>query len=80
MEIISEHACFGGTVGFYRHTSTVNNCDMQFSVFQPPQAADGPVPVVTFLSGLTCTEETFMVKGGAQRILWTGCRFLPECH
>jgi S-formylglutathione hydrolase len=39
MEIISEHSCFGGTVGFYRHASTVNNCDMQFSVFQPPQAS-----------------------------------------
>ncbi len=68
MEIISEHACFGGTVGFYRHTSAVNNCDMQFSVYQPPQAADRRVPVVTFLSGLTCTEETFMIKSGAERI------------
>jgi len=68
VETLSEYSCFGGTVGFYRHASTVNNCDMQFSVFQPPQAADGPVPVVTFLSGLTCTEETFMIKSGAQRI------------
>jgi len=67
MEIISEHACFDGKVGFYRHPSAVNNCDMQFSVFQPLQAANGPVPVVTFLSGLTCTEETFMLKSGAQR-------------
>ncbi len=67
MEIISEHACFDGKVGFYRHPSAVNNCDMQFSVFQPSQAAIGPVPVVTFLSGLTCTEETFMIKSGAQR-------------
>jgi len=41
---------------------------MQFSVYQPPQAASGSVPVVTFLSGLTCTEETFMIKSGAQRI------------
>jgi S-formylglutathione hydrolase len=41
---------------------------MQFSVFVPPQAADGKVPVVTFLSGLTCTEENFMVKSGAQRV------------
>ncbi|MCH8303120.1 MAG: S-formylglutathione hydrolase [Proteobacteria bacterium] len=68
MEIISEHACFGGKVGFYRHASAVNNCDMQFSVYQPPQAVDRPVPVVTFLSGLTCTEETFMIKSGAERI------------
>ena len=68
METLKEYSCFGGTVGFYRHPSAVNNCDMQFSVFQPSQAADGPVPVVTFLSGLTCTEETFMIKSGAQRV------------
>ena len=68
METLREYSCFDGTVGFYRHPSAVNNCDMQFSVFQPSQAADGPVPVVTFLSGLTCTEETFMIKSGAQRV------------
>ena len=68
METISEHACFGGKVGFYRHASAVNNCDMQFSMFQPPQASTGSVPVVTYLAGLTCTEETFMIKAGAQRI------------
>jgi S-formylglutathione hydrolase len=54
-------------MGFYRHASAANNCDMQFAVYVPPQAADGKVPVVTFLSGLTCTEENFMVKSGAQR-------------
>ena len=68
METLSEHAAFGGTVGFYQHRSSANNCDMQFSVFVPPQAADGPVPVLTYLAGLTCTEETFMIKGGAQRV------------
>lgn len=68
IETISEHPCFGGEVGFYRHASDVNNCTMQFSVYVPPQAQGGPVPVVTFLSGLTCTEETFMIKSGAQRI------------
>ncbi|MDH4107073.1 MAG: S-formylglutathione hydrolase [Gammaproteobacteria bacterium] len=68
LEVISEHACFGGTVGFYRHRSTVNACDMRFAVFQPPQAASGPVPVLTWLAGLTCTEETFMIKAGAQRV------------
>jgi S-formylglutathione hydrolase len=68
MEKLSEHRSFGGTVGFYRHRSTVNNCDMQFSVFVPAQAADAPVPALTWLSGLTCTEETFMIKSGAQRI------------
>jgi S-formylglutathione hydrolase len=68
LETISETNCFGGRIGFYRHASRANNCDMQFSVFVPPQAADGNVPVVTFLSGLTCTEENFMVKSGAQRV------------
>jgi S-formylglutathione hydrolase len=68
IETLSETRCFGGTIGFYRHSSAVNNCDMQFSVFVPPQAASGKVPVLTFLSGLTCTEENFMVKSGAQRV------------
>lgn len=68
IETISEHPCFGGKVGFYRHASAANHCDMRFSVFVPPQAAKTRVPVLTFLSGLTCTEETFMIKSGAQRI------------
>ncbi|MEO1204400.1 MAG: S-formylglutathione hydrolase [Pseudomonadota bacterium] len=68
IERLSETNCFSGRIGFYRHASRVNDCDMQFSVFVPPQAADGPVPVLTFLSGLTCTEENFMVKSGAQRV------------
>ena len=67
LQTISETCCFGGTMGTYRHASAVNQCDMQFAVFVPPQAAAGKVPVVTFLSGLTCTEENFMVKSGAQR-------------
>ena len=68
METISTHQSFGGTTGFYRHTSDVNSCDMQFAVYTPPQAADGPVPVLIYLAGLTCTEETFMIKAGAQRL------------
>jgi S-formylglutathione hydrolase len=68
LETLSETRCFGGKMGFYRHSSSANDCDMQFSVFVPPQAAESAVPVVTFLSGLTCTEENFMVKSGAQRI------------
>ena len=68
IETLSETGCFGGQIGFYKHASQVNSCDMQFSVFVPPQAADGKVPVLTFLSGLTCTEENFMVKSGAQRV------------
>ena len=68
LETLSEHGAFGGKVGFYRHRSETNNCDMQFSVFLPPQAAERNVPVLTYLAGLTCTEETFMTKAGAQRL------------
>jgi S-formylglutathione hydrolase len=68
LETISEHGCFGGKMGFYRHVSAVNHCDMRFAVFVPAQARDAKVPVLTFLSGLTCTEETFMIKSGAQRV------------
>ena len=67
LETLSETSCFGGRIGFYRHASAANDCDMQFSVFVPPQAQDGKVPVLTFLSGLTCSEENFMIKSGAQR-------------
>ena len=64
----SEHACFGGTVGFYSHESAETGTEMNFSVFLPPQARSGKVPTVTYLAGLTCTEETFMIKAGAQRL------------
>lgn len=64
---IGEHACFGGVQGFYAHESTQCAAEMRFSVYRPPQAKDGPVPVLWYLSGLTCTEETFPVKAGAQR-------------
>ena len=56
IETLSETNCFGGRIGFYKHASVANDCDMQFSVFVPPQAANGMVPELTFLSGLTCTE------------------------
>lgn len=68
IETISEHPSFGGTVGFYRHAAASTQCDMQFSVYIPPQAKHGSVPVVTWLSGLTCNEQTFMIKSGAQRV------------
>lgn len=68
IETLSEHTAFNGTIGFYRHDSTSNNCPMQFSVFQPLQAKSESVPVVTYLAGLTCTEETFMIKSGALRV------------
>ncbi|MEB3212494.1 MAG: S-formylglutathione hydrolase [Leptolyngbyaceae bacterium] len=61
------HACFGGTTGFYTHSSTACNGEMNFSVYVPPQADSGSVPVLYFLSGLTCTDENFMAKAGAQR-------------
>ena len=65
---LSEHACFGGVQGFYRHDSTETGTSMQFGVFVPPQAQAGPVPVLFYLAGLTCTEETFAIKAGAQRL------------
>jgi len=68
LETVAEHACFGGVQGFYRHDSTQTATPMRFSVYRPPQAAAGPVPAVWFLSGLTCTEENFTIKAGAQRV------------
>lgn len=67
IETRSSHACFGGTVGFFTHASTETKTPMNFSVFTPPQAKDGKVPGLVYLAGLTCTEETFMIKAGAQR-------------
>ncbi len=65
--LISENRCFDGTVGFYSHRSETCNSEMRFAVYQPPQAKSQPVPVLYFLSGLTCTEENFMAKAGAQQ-------------
>jgi len=66
MKTISENASFGGIQGVYSHTSAACNCEMTFAVYLPPQAVDGPVPVLWYLSGLTCTHENAMVKAGAQ--------------
>ena len=68
LETISEHACFGGVQGYYRHASTAIGLPMRLGVYRPPQAAAGPVPALVWLAGLTCTEETFAIKAGAQRI------------
>ncbi len=68
VETLSEHRCFGGVQGFYRHESAAIGLPMRFGVFLPPQAAKGPVPVLFYLAGLTCTEETFAIKAGAQRL------------
>ena len=67
IETISEHACFGGVQGFYRHDSSLIGLPMKFGVYRPPQASAGPVPVLFYLAGLTCTEETFAIKAGAQQ-------------
>ena len=67
LELLSEQRCFDGVQRFYRHASQVIGLPMRFSVFVPPQAEGGRVPVLFFLAGLTCTEETFMIKAGAQR-------------
>ena len=67
LEQVAAHRCFGGTQGFYRHASAETGTPMRFAVFVPPQAASGPRPVLYFLSGLTCTEENFTTKAGAQR-------------
>lgn len=65
---VSQTACFGGTQGYYSHEAETTGCTMRFSVFTPPQAKDGKVPVLWYLSGLTCTEDNATVKAGFQRV------------
>ncbi len=71
-ELLSEHGCFGGLQRFYKHESQLIGLAMKFSLFLPPQAvierAGGKVPALVYLAGLTCNEETFMTKAGAQRL------------
>ncbi|HKM63992.1 MAG TPA: S-formylglutathione hydrolase [Acidisphaera sp.] len=67
-ERVSAQRCFGGTQYVFRHRSETTGTDMRFAAFVPPQAEAKPAPVVWFLSGLTCTEENFTVKAGAQRV------------
>jgi len=67
MERIEHRACFGGWQDVYRHESKALGCTMQFAIYLPPQAQDGTVPVLYWLSGLTCTEQNFITKAGAQR-------------
>jgi S-formylglutathione hydrolase len=68
INLISEHACFGGKQRFYSHESRECRTEMRFSVYVPPQAEERSVPVLYYLAGLTCSEETFMTKAGAQRV------------
>jgi S-formylglutathione hydrolase len=68
MKLLSAHACFGGTQHFVAHESRECAAEMRLAVYEPPQARHGRVPVLYYLSGLTCTEETFAIKAGAQRL------------
>jgi S-formylglutathione hydrolase len=66
METVSENKAFGGIQGVYKHGSASCNCDMTFGLFLPEEAREGPVPLLWYLSGLTCTHENAMTKAGAQ--------------
>jgi S-formylglutathione hydrolase len=67
VNLLAEHACWGGTQRFFQHDSRECAAAMRFAVYEPPQARRGRVPVLYYLAGLTCTEETFAIKAGAQR-------------
>ena len=67
MERLERHHCFGGRQEVWTHHAETLGCEMRFGVYLPPQADDGPCPVLYFLSGLTCTEQNFITKSGAQR-------------
>jgi S-formylglutathione hydrolase len=68
IEILSEQRCFGGIQGFYRHASALSGGDMKFGVYMPPLSQGARAPVLYYLAGLTCNEETFAIKAGAQRL------------
>jgi S-formylglutathione hydrolase len=68
IQLLSEHACFGGKQQFYKHDSRETRGPMKFSVYLPPQAKSGKVPVLYYLAGLTCTDETFPTKAHAQAV------------
>ncbi len=67
MELVSDSRSFGGRQKVFRHPSTSCGCEMTFAAYLPPQAEHGPVPVLWYLSGLTCTHENAMTKGGFQQ-------------
>ncbi len=68
LERVSESLCFGGRLGVYAHHSAQTRTKMSFSVYLPPAAAHGPCPALYYLAGLTCTQDTFVQKAGAQRL------------
>ncbi|MEM1170384.1 MAG: S-formylglutathione hydrolase [Cyanobacteria bacterium P01_H01_bin.35] len=67
IKLVKQHQCFGGTVSYYFHSSFTCNIEMRFSIYQPLQGKSKPLPILYFLSGLTCTEDNFMAKAGAQQ-------------
>ena len=67
MELVSRNKCFGGEQAVYKHDSSVCGVEMTFAVYLPPQARTEPVPVLWYLSGLTCTHDNAMTKGGFQK-------------
>lgn len=67
MQPVAEHRCFAGRLGYYQHAAKSTGCDMCFSLYLPPQAEQGPVPLLWWLSGLTCSEVNFTTKAGAYR-------------
>ena len=68
LELVSQNRSFGGWHKQYSHPSSSTGCDMRFAIYLPPQAEAGKVPVLYWLSGLTCTDENFMQKAGAQKL------------
>jgi S-formylglutathione hydrolase len=68
IQLVSQHACYGGVQQFYKHDSVETQGPMKFSIYLPPQTAGGKVPVLYYLAGLTCTEETFATKAHAQAL------------
>ncbi len=77
MKTLSENVCFGGTQGVYSHQSKTTGTEMTFGLFLPVEARDGPVPILWFLSGLTCTHENAMTKAGAQA--WAADQGIAIC-
>jgi S-formylglutathione hydrolase len=67
LRLKSAYRCFDGNVAYYSHFSATCNCEMNLAVYEPPQAKSQPVPILYYLSGLTCSEENFITKAGAQR-------------
>lgn len=77
MQTLSENKCFSGTQGVYQHPSEATNCEMTYGLFLPEEAKDGPVPILWYLSGLTCTHENAMTKAGAQQ--WAAEQGIAIC-